>query len=388
MTKKLNILYVSSKGASADSFLKEHFRILKKRYSIKLICSPDDKAVKATSESEIELLPVPIDQNISLWADFRSLIKLINVIHKEKPSVVHAHMSKAALLSCLAAFICRVQIRVYHNHGMAYFSSTGIKRYVLGRLETMTCRLATHVIFCSQSTKQAAVHQGICGASRALILKNGTISGIDTTKFNNAAKKSSKFRNDLGIKHDDFIVGFVGRIVPHKGLHTLLQSWELLPPEIRQKAHLVIAGESNRDEYFEGIESVINANDDVYYLGRISVITELYQNIDTLVLPSLHEGFPYSVLEAQAMGIPAIVTRVTGNIDAVEDSVTGIHVSINSPGEISSAICKIITNNELSTYFSTNAAERVSKYFNQTETLQSLLEFYSNLSLASHKKIN
>ena len=104
------------------------------------------------------------------------------------------------------------------------------------------------------------------------------------------------------------------------------------------------------------------ANNNVQYLGRRPNIEEIYEIFDVLVLPSWHEGFPYSVLEAQCMGVPAIVTEVTGNIDAIENGKTGLHVPKNDAEALANAISTLVNNDNIRHEMSKAARNRIQQH--------------------------
>ena len=379
----LKIIYTAATSASVDSFLRPHLNTLKKSgHDVMLICTPDNRANSVVKETNVRNRPVSIKADIAPLSDLISLIRLSCIFLSEQPDAVHAHMSKASFLTMISAWVCRVPTRIYHNHGMALFSSTGLKKSILKLSEKISCALATEVIFCGESTRLEAVHQNICKFDKTTILGNGTISGVNLTRFNPTMTNAQKgnLKEELGIAEGQFTVGFVGRIVKHKGIDTLIDSWELLPKTTREKTTLVLAGAHGNDQLSERLLKFCEANNNVKYLGRRPNIEEIYQIFDVLVLPSWHEGFPYSVLEAQCMGVPAIVTEVTGNIDAIENGKTGLYVPKNDAEDLANAISRLVNNDNIRHKMSKAARNRIQQHFSQDMAMKYLSEFYRKLS--------
>lgn len=350
-------------------------------YAPYLVCSDDSEAADVVAHTGVAHLPVALSVDISLFADIAALLRLVWLMIRHKPAVVHGHMSKAGFASLLAARMCRVPARVYHNHGMACFSSSGRRKRLLEWIEKSTCRLATHIIFCSHSTRSEAIALGICEAEKSCVIGGGTISGIDCDHFSpaNAASRSAQLAelDDLPAKNSgQKCVIFVGRIVPHKGIDTLLEAWSLLPQATRNNATLIVAGANDGDALFDRLESLVNCDASVRYLGRIDNIVGLYGLADILVLPSWHEGFPYSVLEAQACGVPAIVTRVTGNIDAVVDQKTGLLVECKNAQALADAMEALLNNADKLRFMGAEASDRIIEHYQQPDVLAALLRFY------------
>jgi len=333
-------------------------------------------------ETGVRHVPIHIKTHIAPLSDFYSLIRLSSTFISARPDAVHSHMSKASLLAMISAWICRVPHRIYHNHGMALFSSKGIKKFILKQSEKVTCMLATDVIFCGESTRQEAIRQNICAFDNTKILGNGTISGVNLAKFTPMMTDTQKagLRDELGITQTQFTAGFVGRIVTHKGIDTLIDSWNFLPEPTKESTTLLFAGAHSNDQLSVRLMKFCDANKNVHYLGRRSNIEEIYQLLDALILPSWHEGFPYSVLEAQCMGVPAIVSEVTGNIDAVLNGRTGLFIPKNDAQSLANAISNMATNKPERIAMANAARTRVQQHYSQELAMKSLTDFYSSLA--------
>jgi len=382
LSNDVRVFYVTARGVSARSFLVRHLEtFVECGYKPYLVCSDDAEAGDVVSRTGIKHLSINLRVDISPLYDVKALIQLIKHIVREKPTAVHGHMSKGGFASMIASGLCRVPIRVYHNHGMACFSATGMRKHLLKVIEKTACWCATDVLFCSESTMNQAIKMGLCPKGKARVLGGGTISGVDTNRFSQQSAKiqSQALVSELGLPKlgaGHRIVGFVGRIVPHKGIDTLIQAWELLKPSTRERTTLVLAGANAGDTLFGRLEQLIESNDSVIYLGRIDNIVGLYGLMDILVLPSWHEGFPYSVLEAQACGTPAVLTRVTGNVDAVVNNHTGIFVDLNNAEQLALAIENLLDSEDLLNTLGDNAARRVVDHYQEANVLANLVKFY------------
>ena len=375
-------IYVTAGGLSARSFLKPHFRALSDDgFEVLLASSDDTEAKQATADTGIRHLPVEIAADISPFSDLGSIARLIIILRAERPEVVHAHMSKAGLISMCSAFVTRVPHRLYHNHGMAFFSSSGFKKRILSACEKLTCALATQVIFCSKSTMQAAINEGLCPAEKALMLGKGSISGIDTERFSGklSAEDAQKMRDHLKLSGKPKIVGFVGRIVRHKGVDNLLNAWRLTRASRRNGTVLLICGKHDEDELFDQVRLASAELGNVVYVDRQDAIDQIYSMMDIMVLPSLHEGLPYSVLEAQSSGVTAIVTNVTGNSDSVVSGKTGIIVEPKDSYTLAHAIDNLLDDEALRKQMGEQAAQRIRKNYSQTIVIDNLKKFYREL---------
>jgi glycosyltransferase involved in cell wall biosynthesis len=381
---KADVIYITAIGVSARCFLTSHFTELRKHgTNCFLSCTYDEDAKFLEENLKLPILPVTISTEINPWLDFIALIKMIVIFLRYRPKVVHAHMSKAGFIGMIASFVTFRKNRIYHNHGMAYFSATGLKKLILWVIETVNCSLATEVIFCSKSTLDEACRVGFVNSHKAKVLGEGTISGVDIDNFSTARKVELKdqTKRSFGFADSTLIVGFVARLVPHKGVQTLLEAWDILVQQklISSEISLVIVGSESHEQTVSSVKEYVVKHSSIHYLGYQSEMIKIYSMFDMVVLPSWYEGFPYSLLEAQSMGIPVIATRVAGNIDAVIDNHTGLLCEVHSAVSLAKCIEKLIINDKVRNQYGTNARERVVKYFSQKVVMNNLIDFYRTL---------
>jgi glycosyltransferase involved in cell wall biosynthesis len=103
----------------------------------------------------------------------------------------------------------------------------------------------------------------------------------------------------------------------------------------------------------------------------------VYAALDIVVLPSWHEGFPYSLLEAQSCGIPAIASEVTGNVDAIIPEVTGLLVPPRDPVALSAAMKRLIDQPGLRRRLGESATERVRQSFSRERVVADHVAVYA-----------
>lgn len=378
----MRIVQVTALGLSARCFLGEHFRALTRQgYEVILVCSDDQDANAVANQTGIRFIPINVKQNTSPLSDLVSLWRMTRLLKRLNPALVHAHMSKAGLMGSLAAWLSGVPVRVYHNHGMAMLSSRGARRLLLKCVEWATNRLATHVVFCGESTRAAALDAAVALSQKTRVLGDGTISGVDTARFapDPTGRRREVQREAWGVEAQKVVVGFVGRIVPHKGVATLLEAWRKLDPATRQRACLVMLGGFGHP----GLERMVAAAEaediGLRNIGWCEDMVSAYEAMDLLVLPSWHEGFPYSLLEAQCMGLPVIASRATGNVDAVQHERTGLLTPVRDAGALAEAMTRLIHSDQDRSRLGAAARGRVLERFSQDLVLANMLAFYEEL---------
>lgn len=314
---------------------------------------------------------------ISPREDPRAVFELARHFRQQRYTVVHAHMSKCGYLAMIAAWLARVPIRIYHNHGMIFLSRRGVVREIFRRAEQLTCRLATRVLYVSQSTLDAALDYGVCDPDKAGMLAYGSIKGIDTDRFAERAKlreKGRAIRQKLGLSPETVLVGYIGRSVPHKGYDLMVRTWKKYFDGDPSMFLVLLASKP------EDMLRVLDAPPtNAFAAGLISNVEEYYGAMDLLALPSDHEGLPYSLLEAAAAELPVVATRIPGNIDGVVDGVTGLLIPQRDEAALAAAIRTLRDRPALRAQYGAAGRARILKQFQPSLILDALVEEYEGL---------
>lgn len=377
----LRIVQVTALGITAQSFLVGHFKKLKEAGAgVTLVASDDAEARRASSTAGIHFEPVSIRPDFTPFRDVISVWRLWRLFRRLRPNVVHAHMSKGALLAILAGRLAGVPVRIYHNHGLALLCAHGIKRRILRMTEWMTNRLATHSLFISPSTRRAAIDAGVATADRSQVLGAGSISGVDVAKFApdaDAAARSNQ-RRIWGIADDTVIVGYVGRLLVEKGIEALIEAWRSLDPAVRSHACLVLVGGNVLSEpaMQRLVDGAAKETMSVKSIDWTENLTSCYSAMDVLVLPSWREGFGNCIIEAQSMAIPVITTTASGCIDAVQHDVTGLQVPVNDAAALADAMSRLIRSAEERSRLGKQGRQRMLDEFAEDKVLENMLTFY------------
>ncbi len=227
----------------------------------------------------------------------------------------------------VAARAAGVPARVYTLHGLPMATSNGWRRRLLRWSDGLACAVASRRLCVSRSLREAVDREGICTADRLEVQGAGSVSGVDARgRFNPtlvAAAARRAMRERLGIPEDARAIGFVGRVAREKGIVELLDAWELLRAELPDLRLLVVGPMEPNDAIpLNVIERIVN-DDRVHFVGPVADTAPLYAAFDVLALPTHREGLGQVLLEAAAMGLPVVASRVVGCVDSVVHGVTG-----------------------------------------------------------------
>lgn len=325
----MNILHVVNIYFVLPYFIGDQFKYFAaKGHKMNVICSPSPYIRDYARKQGFEYTETPVNRSISIKDDLKSIWTICQYIKRHKIDIIVGHTPKGGLLAMIAGRICNVHQRYYFRHGLVYETSKGLKRFILKSVDRLASICATKIICVSPSVLEQSNHDHLAPAKKQLILKNGTCNGVDTiTQFcpeNVDQSKIKGLRQKYGIKPDDFVIGYSGRLVRDKGIIELVNAFDLLDKADNCKLLLVGMFEE-RDALPDYIQQRINKDSRIIYTGFINGGMEMYYSLmNVYVLASYREGFPTGVLEAQAMELPVITTRVTGCRDSIIDGVTGL----------------------------------------------------------------
>ena len=296
-----------------------------------IVCSDSDELVHFSEQYCFEYRAINVLRRISIIKDLKAVYATAKYIREIKADVVTGHTPKGGLIAMMAAFVTRVPIRIYFRHGLVYETSRGLKRMILINIDRLASMLATKIVCVSPSVARRSLEDKLNLESKQVVLHNGTCNGIDVDRFsynNINISKLQQLKNKLGIKDNDFIIGYTGRLVKDKGIVELIRAYHALQQKQYNVKLLLVGMLEVRDALPDDVVKVIHEDCNIIKPGYVnySEIEHYYALMSVFVLASYREGFPTSVLEASSMGLPVITTRATGCIDSIVDGETGIFV--------------------------------------------------------------
>lgn len=221
-------------------------------------------------------------------------------------TVIQCWMYHANFFGLLAAWLIGVSSQVVLN-----IRRTELPKGLTGLLAALSAKLSNilpvKIICCAEAAKESHIVAGYNSAN-ILVIHNG----IDIELFQPNDGARVDFRNEISVVNNDFIIGMVGRYAPIKGHLYLLQAFERLLSEGKNRSiKLVLVGrEIETAVALQTLLVLPLIKRNLILLAERSDISKVMPGFDLLCLPSLSEGFPNVVAEAMASGVPALVTDV------------------------------------------------------------------------------
>ena len=374
----MKIIRTSTIPTSLNVFCRGLFQELKEDgYDLVAVSSPGPALDELEKRENVRAYRVPMQRHISPLKDLKSLWQLIRVFHKEKPEMVHSITPKAGLLSMIAAWICRVPVRLHTFTGLIFPTSTGFKQKVLILTDRITCSCATHIVPEGEGVKDDLLKFNITKKTLK-VLGHGNIRGIDLKHYSKTPQvieKASEIR-----RSDVCTYIFVGRVVRDKGINELIRSFELLNRKNPQ-TRLILVGsfEPNLDPLNPEILEEINTNPAIETVGKQNDVRPWLAASDIFVFPSYREGFPNVVIEAGAMDLPSIVTDINGSREIIEDGKNGIIIPPHDAEALYKAMLSLYQDQEYRNKLSANARNMIATRFEQSYVRNCLKEYYNSI---------
>lgn len=347
-------------------------------YDMVAVTSPGPELDKLRDEDGFHCVAVPMERHISIVSDLKSLIKMIWVFHKEKPQVVHSMTPKAGMICMVAAWLTRVPVRIHTFTGLVWPTATGLKRKILMTTDWLTCACATHVIPEGQGVLNDLKNGGITKKTMK-VLGYGNVRGVDM-KFwcrENADKEKLTQIKDSSL----FTFLFVGRIVKDKGINELVEAFMQVRKNTKARLILVGSFEDDLDPINDFTRNQIFTCDDIIYAGPQygKDLLAYYAASDCSVFPSYREGFPNTVLEAGAMGLPSIVTDINGSREIIETGKNGLIIQSKNTDELTNAMTQMIKDSEMREKMSKEARPMIESRFEQSFVRKCMIDFYESV---------
>ena len=283
-----------------------------------------------------------------------------------------------------AAWLARVRVRVYHNHGMAALSAGGVVKFLLRLSEKVSSNLATTVLYVAPSVRAAAIREGFVTPAKARSILS--INGLDTgTRFSPDAvspDRRESLRKDLGIPLGSQVLGFVGRVFKVKGIVELSEAWRELRIRYPDLHWVIVGGLDDREAIPNAVRKMLSTDDRVHLTGHVDDVPAYFSIMDVMAAPSRHEGLGYVVIEALAMGVPVVATAIPGLEDALDDGETGTLVTPGDVVGLMVAIGRYLDSPDLRALHGEEGRRRTVRRFDRHRVWEAHYELYCDLIVA------
>lgn len=362
----------------STGFFRELIPVLNKKGIEVVALSSPGKEMEELRGNGVPTIVIPMERHISVIRDFKALVALIKALRREKPDMVHSMTPKAGLLCMMAAWLTRVPVRVHTFTGLVWPTAKGVQRRILMATDWLTCSCATHVIPEGKGVMDDLQRHITRKPMR--VLGYGNVKGVDMQRFSlrpEIVQLAERLR-----KQEVFTFLFLGRIVGDKGVNEMVDAFARLYAE-HSACRLLIVG--RQEEKLDPLKpETIQKMDEMETIELVGAqygedLIACYAASDCFILPSYREGFPNTVLEAGAMGLPCIVTDINGSREIIINGENGLIVPSKDADALYEAMERMLTDEPMRKSIAEKARRLIASRFEKSFVQQCLLDFYDEI---------
>jgi len=324
---------------------------------------------------------ISLTRPISLIKDLKALLECYLLFRRIKPDIIHSITPKAGLIAMLAGYLAGVPVRIHTFTGLIFPYKKGLFQKILIFMDKILCRCATHIYPEGQGVKNDLIKYNIT-KKPLKIIGNGNVNGVDLNHYNPSDYSEvfkNEFRESLNIDREDFVFIFVGRLVGDKGINEMVVAFKhFCKNNFHVKLLLVGPFEEGLDPLKPETLIEIEQNSQIINVGYQEDVRPFFAVSDALIFPSYREGFPNVVLQAGAMGLPCIVTDISGCNEIIAQGKNGIIIPVKDEGAILGAFMQMFENKDLRLKLSEEARHMIASRFDQKSLWEAILIEYNS----------
>tara|TARA_R110000850_G_scaffold218852_2_gene344389 strand:- start:7598 stop:8809 length:1212 start_codon:yes stop_codon:yes gene_type:complete len=396
------LIRITTVPISLNKLLEGQLRFMKEHYDVLAVSAgPEEELEEVGRREGVPTRLIPMTRSITPLQDLKAVWQLYKLFKKEKPHIVHTHTPKAGTVGMLAAKLAGVPHRLHTVAGLPLLEATGAKRTLLDTVEKFTYTCATKVYPNSTGLYDIIIQQGYIKNKNVIatpnavggklkVIRNGSSNGIDTAHFSpeqTPEAQKATLRKQLGISKDAFVFVFVGRLVGDKGINELVTAFRgLLHPNtvgVRSDGtpKLLLVGplESELDPLKRETLHEIENNPHILTVGFQKDVRPYLAISHALAFPSYREGFPNVVMQAGAMGLPAIVTDINGCNEIIEEGKNGLIIPVKNTEALYETMQQLLKDTHLYNHLQQNSRPMICERYEQRVVWEALLEEYRGL---------
>lgn len=300
--------------------------------------------------------------------DWKVIPRLLNLCRQKKVAIWHGHDYKSNLLGLILRRFWPMRL-VTTVHGWVHHTSRTPLYYSLDRF----CLPCYERVLCVSEDLRERCLECRVPAERCVLIENG----IDTEEFQRQRAVTAA-RNELGLNHSAFLIGAVGRLSPEKGFDLLIRALaQLLGQGI--DAAVLLVGEGEQKTPLEELAANLGCRDRLHLTGFQSDVRPYFEAMDVFALSSLREGLPNVVLEAMAMQVPVLATRIAGVPRVIDDGRDGLLVSPGSVEELTTGLRRLYQEEQLRSRLGQEGRRTIEERYSFARRMAKVARVYDEL---------
>ncbi len=317
----------------------------------------------------VGVVELPMYRRISPWRDWRALRRLVDIVTRLQPDLIHGHSAKGGFLARMAAARRNIPA-IYTPHILPFRKyRSSLKRYIYCALERYAARRTDFLIAVSDSERRAALDANLLPADRVPVIPNGIVASDYYYP-----QRREAVRQELGVDEATVLVGAVGDLRPQKDYDTLVNAAALFAPSAL--VQFVVAGEGWLRDQLTALIERLGVGDRVTLLGWHEDIAGLLAALDVFVMPSSYEGCPYALLQAMAAGTPIVASATADIADIIVDGTSGRLAPVGDAQALSETIKQVLADRQSSRQMANRAQQLVRQEYKLESMIARTAQLY------------
>jgi glycosyltransferase involved in cell wall biosynthesis len=290
------------------------------------------------------------------------------LIARTRPDILHCHLIPSNILAKPLGALLGVPLIINHDHTN---DPHRIDNKGLLALDKTTNRLAHHIVAVAGACRDFLIeHEGVPPEKITLVP-----NAIDLRRFSPGTVTRSASRAALGLTGEGPVVAGVGRLNPQKNFSLFLEIAALLAPEFPE-VRFLLAGEGPEESMLRAKVRELGLGDRVVFAGYVADTRRVYVAADVLLMPSRFEGLPMTLLEAMAMGLPVVASRLDGIAEVVEDGKEGFLVDAGDGAGFADRVARVLGSEEVASSLAAAARAKIEAGFSVERMTSAVEEIY------------
>ena len=287
-----------------------------------------------------------------------------------KFDILHCHLVASNIIAKPIGRLCGVPVILNHDHTNDDYRANERIRLAL---DTLSNRLASHIIAVSESCRRFLIEREGVPAEKITLIQNA----IDLQRFSADCGTRSEARKLLGLPESGLVVAGVGRLNPQKNFSLFIRvAAEVL--KRHPQAVFLLAGEGPEEGQLRRLAQESGLGERLHFSGYVPDTRQVYLAADVLLMPSLFEGLPMTLLEAMAMRVPVVASALDGISEVVEDGRDGFLVRSGDGERFCERVCHLLESPSLAENIGGAASEKISRKFSSGRMCREVEQVYDS----------
>ena len=345
-------------GGQENRTLNEMIAMRSRGHAMAVIGRPGARLLARAEDAGFPVFAIDMRGSLDLPAIFR----LRQALAHFKADIVNTHSGRDTQLTGMAARSLPNRPRIVRTRHLALPITSKFSYSVL----------PDHIVTVSQHVEHYLCSAGIPQAKITTVH-----TGIDFTHYERG-QHCTDLRAELGLAADALLIGTVAILRAKKGHQSILD----VAPEVLKRypsAHFIFAGDGPQLENLATRIRADGLSGRIHLLGLRRDVINVLAALDIFLLPTHQEALGTAFVEAGAMGLPAVATRVDGVPEVVQDGETGLLVALGDVGALTEALCLLLQEPALRQRLGTQAASFVRQKFSREQMAQGMEALYQRL---------